>query len=239
MEHKPTILITGAAVRLGRELALGLARRGFSIAVHYYHHQQEAQKLIDEIRELNVECQGFCYNLLEEGTADALIEEVIQSIPGLGVVINSAAIIQKATLLTTCYEDYDSLFALNLKAPFFITQAFAKRCQQGQVINILDTYITKDKTPYFGYLITKKALAAFTQMAAYELAPGIRVNGICPGLVMSAGRQDEEFYKRKLEQLPLKSLPTPQQVVDAAFMIIESPYLTGQLISVDSGEHLL
>ncbi len=239
MEPKSTILITGGAVRLGRELALGLAGQGHAIALHYYHHEKEAQDVIQSIRSLGIKCQGFRYDLTQEKSAEKLLDEVLCAMPGLSVLINNAAIIQKASLLETSPKDFDQLYALNLKAPFFLTQSFAKRCQEGQVINILDTYITKDKTPYFGYLITKKALAEFTKMAAYELAPHIRVNGICPGLVMPAGRQDEGFYKLKQEQLPMKSLPTPKQVVDAAVMIIQSPYLTGQLISVDSGEHLL
>lgn len=239
MSELPTVLITGGAVRLGRELALGLAKHGYSIALHYHSHTNEAADLIQTIQDLGVKCQGFAYDLADPIGAGALIDDVKSKMPNLQIVINNAAIIKQGALLDTKPEDYDALFALNLKAPFFITQAFARQCKEGQVINILDTYITKKRTPYFSYLITKKALAAFTEMAAFELAPTIRVNAICPGLVIPANAKDKEFHERKQHQLPLQVLPVPANIVQAAVMLLNASFLTGHTLFVDGGEHLM
>ncbi|MBZ0254645.1 SDR family NAD(P)-dependent oxidoreductase, partial [bacterium] len=155
MTRKGTALITGGSRRIGREIALTLARRGWSIALHYRHSRGDAEQLAGEIQTLGVACELFCGDLSDMNYTANLIAQVMERRPDLNVLINNASIFERMSLLETEEDFFDRHFNLNFKAPFFLVRDFARQCKQGAVINLLDAKITQKFSNYFAYTLTK------------------------------------------------------------------------------------
>ena len=237
---KQAALITGGAKRIGKAVALKLAGQGIDIALHYNSSKTEAEKTADEIRALGADCTLFQSALVNEKQAYALIAESIKKYAHLNILINNASIFERKSFLETDEVFLEQHFATNFKAPFFLTQAFARAVTtKAHVVNMLDTYITRYNGHYFGYLLSKKALAEFTKMAARELAPRIHVNGVCIGVTTLSENLKPEYVARKQRDLPEQKLVEPEEVAAAVLNLIQSPYLNGQLLFVDSGDQLL
>ncbi len=241
MHHAPSsILITGAAQRLGRAMALHLAEQGYDIVLHYHSNVAGAEKTQDEIEQMGRSCHLLQADLSEGGEYDALIEQAYKASPSLGGLINNASVFLEAGIGDTTPELFDQQLTVNLRAPFFLTQAYAAQVKQGCIINMLDTFISKTSSSYFHYLLTKKALAAFTQMAARELAPEIRVNAVAPGTILPNGKRFGEAYmKQKAKANPMKRLGQIEEVCQAAYALLTQDYMIGQILYVDGGERLV
>lgn len=235
----PAALVTGAAKRLGREIALHLAREGYDIALHYRTSQAEAEKTAAEIRALGRRCEMFSADLADTKNLAPLVEKARAAFPGLSVLVNSASVFDRGNLLESDEAFYRRQFSINFDAPVFLTRAFAKAAGRGTVVNLLDSRIAADSHPYFFYLLSKKALADFTRMAAAELGPKIRVNGVCPGYVLPPEGWDDHYRATLEKKLPLGKTATAQDVARAAHTLIANESLTGQLLFIDGGEHLL
>ncbi len=231
-----TIMITGGAKRVGRAIAQALSAKGYSIALHYNHSEAEAKTLA---KELNTPCSLFQADLQHFEQLEPMMQAVFHQHPDCHTLINSASLIERISFKDTDETVFDRQMDINFKAPFFLTQFFAKHATQGHVINILDTAITDHKTSSFAYLLAKKALSAFTQMAAQELGPDIRVNGICPGIILPANEAEEHYRAKLASTLPLRKTGDVEQVIDAVQYLMKSTYLTGQSIFVDGGESLV
>lgn len=237
---KGTVFITGGARRVGRALSLVLAREGYNIALHYHHSREEAKSLADEIHNTGKQCNLYQCDLADTPSIKPMIQQVFADFPDCNVLINNASLFKRSPFLETDEAMFDQHFDLNLKAPFFLTQYFADLCKQGQVINMLDSYISKHKTPYFAYLLSKKALYDFTKMAAVTLGPSIQVNGISPGIITELPQDNEpSLLERKRLSLPLQCAPKVEYIISAILQLLNSEYLTGQIINVDGGEYLL
>jgi NAD(P)-dependent dehydrogenase (short-subunit alcohol dehydrogenase family) len=178
------VLITGGAQRIGKSIALALANRGFDIALHYNHSRVEVVQVAQEIRQKGVRCEVFVCDLQKESQVLLLLEKVYKKFRHLNLLVNNASIFQPSGLGKQGLKSLDSHWTINFRAPFILTGEFARLCRKGQVINILDTKITKNKTDYVGYLISKKALGELTKISAVALSPNIRVNGISPGIIL-------------------------------------------------------
>lgn len=239
MTRKGTALITGASRRIGHEIALTLARQGWSIALHYRHSRGDAEQLAGEVQALGVACELLCGDLSDMNYTANLIAEALERCPDLNVLINNASIFERMSLLETEEDFFDRHFNLNFKAPFFLTRDFARQCKQGAVINLLDTKITQKFSNYFAYTLTKKALFEFTRMAAKELAPAIRVNGVCPGLILPPPGNDEAYIERMQNRVPMKTRGRPEDVASAVLFLLENEFITGDCMFIDGGEHLL
>jgi pteridine reductase len=233
---KKAVLITGAARRIGRALAEGFAAAGYDIGLHYSVSSEEAEALQQALQKQGTVCHLFQADLRELKTIAPLMQQVQQYLPHTSVLINNASTFPRLSFKDTTPEKLEDIFAINFKAPFFTTQAFAATFSEGVVINMLDVAVDTNRTPYFAYLLAKKALREFTLMAAKDLAPGIRVNGILPGLILpSGGLRDIDSYE---QSLPMKKRATPADIVQAALMLVEQPYHVGQCVYVDGGESL-
>lgn len=239
MTHKGTAFITGGAKRIGKALALALAAKGYHIALHYHHSEKEAEEVAALVRHAKGECQTFQADLQDFSTLEPLVKNIFATFPDCNLLINNASIFEQCSFIETTEEIFDRHMAINFKAPYFLTQAFAKHCAAGQVVNIIDSYVTKNKTPYFAYLLSKKALLALTQMAAMELGPALRVNGISPGITEISHEVRPDWLAKKTAVLPLQTIVKVSDIIAAVVQLTESPYLTGQVLSVDGGEHLL
>jgi pteridine reductase len=232
-------LVTGGAIRIGREIALSLAAAGWDVVLHYSSSAEDARRTADEIRGLGVDCQLIGCDLADSRRMLELLPAAVGLAPGLELLVNNASLFERSPLVETETELFDSHMAVNLRAPFFLTRDFARLCGQGQVLNLLDTRIVRNELAYAAYTLTKKALAELTRMAARELAPRIRVNAVAPGLILPSAGGDSEQFERMAARIPLECHGHPRQIAEAAMYLIGSEFVTGQIIHVDGGEHLL
>jgi pteridine reductase len=236
---KGSILITGAAKRIGRTIAKYLATLNYSIAIHYHHSYKEAQGLAKEIRDNNGHCEIFNADLANTKAVQQLLPKVTKKFPNLQFLINNASLFKQSDIKTGNLTDFDQHFAINLRAPFILTSQFAKLCVKGSsIINILDTNVSKAKTAHLSYLLTKKSLMDLTRLTAVELAPHIRVNAIAPGLILAPAQKTNDYLNRLAKNIPLERRGEPADIAKAVHFLMENTYITGQTIFVDGGEHL-
>jgi len=231
-------LITGAAKRIGREIALALAGKGFDIALHYHDSQKEAMRLAGEIRALGRACETFQANLADMSQVARLVPAVFDALPNCNLLVNNAAVFERGRFLEAGPDNFDRHFNINLKAPFFLARDFALRCNKGHIINLLDAKIAKNAGPYFVYSMTKKSLADFTKMAAAELAPNVRVNGICPGPMLPPPGMPQEYLEKLAPLVPLGHVGNPKLIAQSVIFLVENEFITGQWLFVDGGQHL-
>jgi len=234
-------LVTGAARRIGKSIALFLAKNGYNIALHYGSSDDEAQKTAAAIRETGVICETFKCDFYNEDETLSLLPRVTKTFPNLTLLVNNASIFKKAAIADTDPEKFNRHIAVNLKAPFFLMRDFARMCNTGHVINILDSRITHTpakRDNYAVYTLAKKALAELTRMSAVEFAPEIRVNAIAPGLIFPPAGKSEDFLNKKAQNIPLKRKGAVADIVKAVQYLLENEFITGQILYVDGGEHL-
>jgi pteridine reductase len=235
---KGTALVTGGAKRIGRAIALSLAERGYGIALHYRSSEAEAKDLAEEISRRGVECRLFRCDFANPADVRLLIPSVFERFPDCNLLINNASVFERVRLMETDDDVFDRHFNVNFRAPFFLSRDFARNCTEGQIINILDTKIMRMQTAYFAYTLSKKALSELTLMAAKELGPRIRVNGISPGLILPSSEMSTEDFTFMGSRIPLGKTGNPANVVSAVHFLVENPFITGEIIFVDGGEHL-
>lgn len=233
-----TAIITGSAKRIGKAIALALARDGYDIVIHYHKSIHEAKEVEHTITKMGQKCQLISCDFSNMKQVSLFIHRAFEFFPDTSVLVNSASIFERGRLMDTDEEMLDRHLNINFKTPFLLTQEFARCATQGHVINILDTKISRTLIEYFAYTLSKKALAEFTKMASKELAPAIRVNGVCPGLILPPPGEDDEYLEKLSQNIPLQRRGNPEQVVSAIQFLLKNPYITGQFIYVDGGEHL-
>lgn len=235
---RPAALVTGAAVRLGRAVALALAQAGYDIALHYHHSAGPAAQTVAELRTLGVASAAFPLDLQQVESIPTFLHEVRAAFPGLTLLVNSASSYTQATIADTTPAIFDAQLAVNLRAPFFLLQAFARQVGRGQVINILDNKIGFNQFHYAAYLLAKKALVELTKMAALEFAPAIRVNGVAPGVVLPAETRSPAYLQWRIQGIPLQMQGDVAHITQAIMSLIHNPFITGQVLVVDGGESL-
>lgn len=245
-----TALVTGAGKRLGRAMALYLAGRGHDVAVHYAASAAEADSVVAEIRAMGRRAQAFQADLLVEAETQALIPAAAEALGPLTVLVNNASIFEYDRIQTSTRESWDRHIESNLRAPYVLTQAFARQCPpaltdeageplaQGLIVNMIDQRILKLTPEFSTYTIAKMGLWALTQTAAQGLAPHVRVNGIGPGPTLRGGRQTEDHFARQRAATVLGRGANPRDITAALGFFLDSPGVTGQFIAVDGGQHL-
>ena len=239
MISRPGILITGGAKRIGAHLARYFVQHGYDIVLHYNQSGTEAAALKAELETLGAKVVLIAHDLANIAGIPAFMDKVKSALPNCAVLVNNASVFERASFMQTSEALFDRQLNVNFKAPFFLTQAFVRSFEKGVVINILDTDISKTQVSHFAYLQSKKALAEFTKMAARELGPDIRVNGVCPGCILPSNQNDVSYEEKMAAIIPLKSHPFPQEVAQSAFWLVSQPHITGQLIFIDGGKHAL
>lgn len=235
---RPAALVTGGAVRLGRAIALALAGAGYDIALHYGRSAEAAAATAAAIRALGVACEPIAHDLADAGGLPGVVERARAALPGLAVLVNSASAYTQATIAATTPATFDQQLAVNLRAPFFLTRAFADQVGRGHIVNIIDNKVAFHQHEYAAYLLAKKALADLTQMAALELAPRIQVNGVAPGVVLPAGTRSPEYIAWRVGGIPLRRQGDVGDITGAILFLLASPFITGQILTVDGGEGL-
>ena len=232
------ILITGAARRVGKIFALACARAGADVVIHHGHSDEDAEKVRDEITGLGRRCWIFKANLNDASEAQSLIPRINGSTPLHGLV-NSAAIFESLSFENTSIEDWEKHLAINLTAPFLLSQAFAKQAPDGgRIVNIVDWRALRPAADHFPYTISKAALASMTKSLAVALAPKIIVNGLALGAILppSDGNATPDITKN----IPAGRWAEEQEVEQALLFLLTCPaYITGEIIHLDGGRHLV
>jgi NAD(P)-dependent dehydrogenase (short-subunit alcohol dehydrogenase family) len=236
-----TALVTGGAKRIGRAIALGLAADGIAVAVHHHNSAHEANDVVAEIAARGGRAIALAADLADEAQTSALIARVTAELGPLGLLVNNASVFERDEALDASRESWNAHMAVNLRAPFVLTQEFARQLpadQHGNVVNLLDERVA-NLTPHFvSYTVSKAALWTLTQTLALALAPRIRVNGIGPGPVLPSPRQTEEQFTRQYMALPLQRPSPPEEIASAVRFILAAPSMTGHIILLDGGQHL-
>lgn len=238
LASRPAALVTGGAIRLGRAIALALAGAGYDIVLHYGRSAEAAETTAAEIRALGVQCHPAPLDLADVEAIPAYLAAVHAAMPNLRVLVNSASAYTQAPIAKTTAAIFDQQFNVNLRAPFFLTQAFAEQVEQGHVINIIDNKIAFNQYEYAAYLLAKKTLVEFTRMAALEFAPRIAVNGVAPGVVLPAGTRSPEYVAWRIQGIPLRRQGATDDITGAILYLLGSRFVTGQVLTVDGGEGL-
>ncbi len=234
-------LVTGAARRVGRILALALAQAGVHVAVHYGHSTQAARETVDRLRSYGVRAEAFQADLTRPDAPVRLFRQV-QEVMGLPrILVNSAAVFLPGTVRETTLENWDHHLSLNLRAPFLLIQAFARAVEQGpgKIVNISDWRAVYPGRKYLAYTVSKAALHTLTQMAARELAPRIQVNALALGAVLPPPGKDEAYLARLVERTPGRRPIRPEEIGQALLFLLQNDAVTGEILFVDAGAHLV
>lgn len=237
-----SVLITGAARRIGRRIALDLARDGWAVAIHCNASRADAETLKAEID------QGGGRSVIVEGdlaradVPERLIAEAKSALGPLTCLVNNASLFEPDEAGSVTLESWTSHLDTNLRAPVFLSQRFAAQVPaeaQGNIINIIDQRVWKLTPKFFSYTASKSALWTVTRTLAQALAPRIRVNAIGPGPALPNVRMDEEDFARQARLTLLKRGTSPEEISAAVKYILSAPSMTGQMIVLDGGQHLL
>ncbi len=240
MKENKFVLVTGGARRIGRSIALAVARSGSDVAVHYWESQAEAESICAEIEALGRKAIMVQADLAQPEQASNLVSHVLEygSLVGL---INNASIFEKLNWENSSLEDWNRHLMINLTAPFLLSQAFARALsprEQGRIINLLDWRVMRPSADHLPYSISKSALASLTQSLASALAPHITVNGLALGAVLPP--IDGNLDKNLIKKIPSGRWATLGEINQALLFLLTGPTsITGEIIYVDGGRHLL
>jgi len=234
-------LVTGGARRIGAAIVRELARDGWTIAIHHRQSGADAAALVDEITASGGQAGAFAADLMSEAETSALVGRVGGALGPVEALINNASVFERDEALTATADSWAQHMQVNLRAPFSLTQTFARQLPDGAcgcVVNLLDQRVG-NLTPHFtSYTVSKAALWTLTQTLAMALAPRIRVNAVGPGPTLPSPRQSTEQFARQWAHVPLARPVAPEEVATAVRFLLDAPSVTGQMIAVDGGQHL-
>ncbi len=236
------VLITGAAQRIGRALALDFADRGWRVAVHYHRSADAAASVVDQITAGGGIAHRVQADLADAQPTGTLVERAVDAIGPLTCLINNASVFELDTVQDATVAGWDRHLDANLRAPIFLSQGFAAQLPDdvgdANIINVIDQRVWK-LTPFFtSYTISKSGLWTLTRAMAMALAPRIRVNGIGPGPVLPSARQSDESFAAQVAATPLRRGPSLPEICDTAQYLLRARSMTGQMIALDGGQHL-
>ncbi len=234
------VLVTGGAKRLGRAIVLDLAGAGWNIALHYHGSQSEALATADQARALGVTVTTLKADLSKEDETAQLVERAAGEIGPLSALINSASLFENDDWQSATRQSWDAHMETNLRAPFVLSQAFARQVTgKASIINIVDQRVLKPTPQFLSYSLSKAGLFWLTTTLAQSLGPNIRVNAVGPGPTIKNVRQSQEDFDRQREATILKTGAEPADVCSAVRYLLSAEAVTGQMIAVDGGQHLI
>lgn len=242
MKATGTVLITGAAKRLGRAIALDLARHGCNVAIHYHTSGDEAEATAAAAAACGVRVATFDADLSREAETSGLIGRVAERLGPLTGLVNNASLFEHDHWNSATRESWDRHMEINLRAPFVLMQSFARQLPeggQGAVVNLIDQRMLKPTPEFMSYSLSKAGLRWLTVTMAQALAPRVRVNAVGPGPTIINPRQSQEDFDRQCRATVLGRGADPQDVCDAVRYLLEAPSVTGQMIATDGGQHLI
>ncbi|MBF0447539.1 MAG: SDR family oxidoreductase [Magnetococcales bacterium] len=235
------VLVTGGGRRIGAACVLGLAEAGAKVVIHHGRSEREAESLCRQIQAQGGEAATVGADLSQPQQVLALMEQACSFFGPLHLLVNSAAIFNPGLFQDSDLSQWQAHLDINLTAPFILMQRFYRQLppdQSGHIINFIDQRISRPRPGHVAYTTAKSALWTLTQMAALEMAPRIQVNAIAPGPILPAPDQSPEAFASIAKATPLARPGSPADIVRALIFLLEQPYITGEMIRVDGGEHL-
>ncbi len=234
---KKGVLITGGAKRLGKMMATSLGEEGYDILIHYNSSKGEAEKTKEEI-----EKKGIFVGLIERDllkNSENFIEEALKIMPNLEILINSASVFEKEKISEVTGEKFFKVLKINSFVPLNLSIQWKEKVGKGIIINIIDARVHKNDFTHFSYGLSKKILYEITKSLALAFAPSIRVCGIAPGVFLPPEGEEEIYLKKILNLVPLERKGEISDLKKTLLFLIENDYLTGEVIYLDGGRHLV
>jgi NAD(P)-dependent dehydrogenase (short-subunit alcohol dehydrogenase family) len=234
-------LVTGGAQRIGRAISLALAHAGYALAIHVNRSRREADALAAEIRRAGGRAEVVAADLADAAAPAGLVGEAAAALGPLTLLVNSASVFADDAVGRLEAGLWERQFAVNLRAPVFLAQAFAAQTPAGEdcsIVNIVDQRARKLTPRQFSYTLTKSALHAATTTLAQALAPRVRVNAVAPGPTLPSPRQDAGAFAKQAAALPLGRGPRPQDIAAAVLFLAGAAAVTGETLCVDGGQHI-
>lgn len=236
-----TVLITGGAKRIGKAITESLSADGWAVAIHYFGSGKKAKSLAKSITDANGKAAVFSADLNDPDETVRLMSQVVDSMGPLGALINNASIFEEEGWDDVTPDSWAQHLEINLHAPFVLSQAFARALPdelEGAIVNIIDQRVFNLSPEFMSYTVSKTGLWTLTQTLAMALAPRIRVNGVGPGPTLPNERQTEETFQLQVSSTPLQRQVEPDDIAAAVKYLLTARSVTGEMITVDSGEHL-
>jgi pteridine reductase len=237
----PVALVTGASQRLGATIARALHARGHRVAVHYHRSQAPAHALCAELQSLRADSAGpFAADLADRAACEALVPAVLARWGRLDVLVNNAAVFRATPTSSSAAADWDEIAHVNLRAPYILACAAADalRARDGLIVNLADVYAERPRAGFVLYCVSKAGLVGLTRALAREFAPLIRVNAIAPGAILWSAEAGDAERAAILARTPLARLGAAGDIAGAVCYLLDAPYVTGQVISVDGGRSI-
>jgi NAD(P)-dependent dehydrogenase (short-subunit alcohol dehydrogenase family) len=245
MNTKPVVLVTGAAQRIGREIALDLAAHGWAVAVHYRSSAAAAAQTVASLHDLGAPAAAFAADLADEDECEALVPAVVRSLGRIDAVVNNASLFEYDDLASFSAAHMHRAWRANTAPAILLARALQAALlaapddgRQGAVVNLLDQKLWNPNPDYFSYTLSKAALEAANTLLAQALAPRVRVCGVAPGVTLLSGEMNPSEFTASHRMTPLQRSSTPQDVARAVRFLLESPAITGTTLLVDGGQHL-
>jgi NAD(P)-dependent dehydrogenase (short-subunit alcohol dehydrogenase family) len=239
--HSRAALVTGGAQRIGGTIARTLARAGYAVAIHVNRSREVAEQLCAEISAAGGSAAIVTGDLADHDAVLRILPEAVKAVGALTLLVNNAGGFEPDTMGELDRALFDRQFATNLRAPLFLSEAFAVQAPHGadaSIVNIVDQRVFKPTPRFISYTLTKSALYTATTTLAQALAPNVRVNAVAPGPTLPSPRQDAEAFAKQAATLPLARGPNPQAIADAVLYLADASAVTGVTIAVDGGQHI-
>lgn len=235
-----TALVTGGGKRIGRAIALELARAGFDVVIHYRSSEDAARAVADEVRALGRKAATVKTDLAVEAQVRTLIADAARAIGApLAVLVNNASVFEDDRVGSLGREIWDAHIETNLRAPIVLAEAFAAQAPDGSaIVNLLDQRVLKPDPRFISYALSRNGLWWATRTLAQALAPRIRVNGVGPGPTLPSVHQSAGDFEAEARAVPLQRAGSPEAVASAVRWLVDAELVTGQMIAVDGGQHL-
>lgn len=247
-----TVLVTGSARRLGRDMALALARAGWQVAVHYRDSHDDAMQTVAECAELSGDSAAFDADFFDEESVRSLVPRVIERFGRIDAVVNNASLFEHDDAQSFSYVALEAHLRSNTGAPILLAQALHAHIQQrvanaegvgdetahGAVVNVLDQKLWNQNPDFLSYTLSKAALEAANTMLALALAPRVRVVGVAPGLTLTSHMLSQEKFEALHTMSPLGRSSSPEDIASAVCFALENRAITGTTLLVDGGQHL-
>ena len=237
----PVALVTGASQRLGAQLATFLHARGMRVGIHYHHSAASARALCARLEALRTNSTLLIEaDLAAAESPDRLLGQVHSRWGRLDVLINNAAVFRPTPLATSNFDDWQEIIGVNLRAPYFLSRAATPllRASRGLIVNLADIYAERPRAQFAIYCASKAGLIGMTRALARELAPEIRVNAIAPGAILWSSEASPAERQAILARTPLARLGEPADIAHAVGYLVDAPYVTGQVLTVDGGRSI-